>query len=127
MKLTKNFDSEEFASRDGAETPCEVMVNLKVLAMNLQHLRDLIGKPIHINSGYRSPEHNREVGGVSNSQHLYGKAADITVKGMDPKTVRENILELIRRGEMKNGGIGIYDSFVHYDIRDGAARWDERN
>lgn len=123
MKLTKNFDSSEFDCHDGSETPCGVLVNLKELAFNLQALRDYFGKPIVINSGYRSPAYNRKVGGAKNSQHLEGKAADIRIEGKKPVQVKAAIEKLISEGKMKNGGIGQYPSFVHYDVREKAARW----
>jgi len=123
MKLTKNFNLDEFTSNDGAEFTCEVKINLKELALNLQVLRDALGLPIHINSGYRSPSYNREVGGAKNSQHLLGKAGDITVKGYNPFDIKSKIEGLIKQGKMKNGGIGLYNTFVHYDVRDYAARW----
>lgn len=123
MKLTKNFDSKEFACHDGSETPCDVLVNLKELAMNLQVLRDHFGKAIHVNSGYRSPSYNKAVGGAKHSQHLLGKAGDITIAGESPVVIHGAIEQLIKEGKMKNGGLGLYNSFVHYDVRDTPARW----
>ncbi len=126
MKLTKNFHLNEFACRDGSETPCEVAINLKELALNLQVLRDDFKKPISINSGYRSPAYNKRIGGATKSQHLYGNAADIVIGGVTPLQVHSRIEQLIKDGKMKNGGLGIYNTFVHYDVRDTPARWDER-
>jgi len=123
MKLTKNFNLYEFESKDGAEFTCELKMNLKELALNLQVLRDALGLPIHINSGYRSLTHNRAVGGAKNSQHLLGKAGDITVNGYTPFDIKSKIEGLIKQGRMKNGGVGLYNTFVHYDVRDYAARW----
>lgn len=123
MKLTENFHLNEFASKDGAETPCEAQVNLKELALNLQALRDELGLPIVINSGYRSPAHNKRVGGAKSSQHLLGKAADIRVPGVEAREVYAKIEQLIKEGNMKNGGLGKYANFTHYDVRDTPARW----
>lgn len=122
-KLSKNFSLEEFASKDGATTPAEVIDNLRELAKNLQVLRDYVAKPIKISSGYRSPEHNKSVGGVANSQHVKGKAADIKIDGMTPAQVADTIESFIQAGKMKQGGIGIYPNFVHYDTRGKKARW----
>ena len=77
--LTKNFQLSEFNCKDGSTIPLELLDNVQELAEQLQILRDFIGKPIHINSAYRSPAHNRKVGGARSSQHLLGKAADIRV------------------------------------------------
>lgn len=91
--LSKNFAVEEFyrsptAIRHGLnnEPSAEVVNNLIDLVDNLlQPLRDKLDKPIKILSGYRCPELNKLVGGANNSDHLYGKAADITVTGLDNK------------------------------------------
>lgn len=126
MKLTKNFTKEEFDSKDSAVMPYPVYCNVQKLANQLQVLRDLVGKPISINSGYRSPSHNKKVGGASNSQHLSGKASDITIEGMTPKQVYDAIEKLISEGDMLQGGLGLYNTFVHYDYRLKKARWDFR-
>ncbi len=124
MKLTNNFNTLEFESRDGATMPAWVLNNIKELARNLQVLRDYIGKPIHINSGYRSIEHNRRIGGVPNSYHTKGMAADIAVKGYTSKRLAKVIRKLMNEGKITKGGIGLYNGFVHYDIRGYLAKWD---
>jgi uncharacterized protein YcbK (DUF882 family) len=86
-------------------------------------LRDAVGKSITITSGYRSPQHNKKIGGAKDSQHVKGMAADIKVTGMTPKEVALVIEGLIESGKIKQGGIGIYSSWVHYDIRGIKARW----
>ena len=126
MRLTKNFTQREFKSRDGAPMPDDVLTNIKELASNLQVLRDFLGEPIRINSAYRSPEHNKAIGGVKNSQHILGRAADIKVKDIETKDLYLIIESLIVDGKMKQGGLGLYDTFVHYDIRGSKARWDYR-
>lgn len=122
-KLTKNFSLEEFKCKDGSDIPNNVLSNIKELAKNLQVLRDTLNKSIKITSGYRSPEHNAKIKGAKNSQHVKGTAADIKVSGMTPKEVALVIEELIKSGKMKQGGIGIYPSWIHYDIRGIKARW----
>jgi len=124
MKLTENFSKSEFDSKDGTEMPNDVLMNVQKLASQLQILRNNINKPITINSGYRSPEHNKSIGGVQNSQHVLGKAADIKVKGISTRILAALIEDLINDGDMLQGGLGIYDKFVHYDIRKNKARWD---
>lgn len=122
MKLSKNFTLEEFACKDGSDTPPEAVENLKLLAAQLQVLRDYTGKSIGINSGYRSKAHNTKIGGAKNSMHLYGKAADITVSGMKASQVHALIEKLIADGKMKDGGIGKYHTWTHYDIGE-PRRW----
>lgn len=122
-KLTANFSLEEFKCKDGTDVPNELLPNAIELAKNLQVLRDFIQKPIVINSAYRTPKYNKKVGGASNSQHLYSKASDLMVKGVTPKQLADTIEILINTGKMKQGGVGVYKTFTHYDIRGTKARW----
>ena len=123
MRLTKNFNLSEFDCKDGTEMPSELLPNVLELAESLQELREILNSPIRINSAYRSLQHNSKIGGSTNSQHLFGKAADIVVKGKTPSQVATMIKLLILEGKMKQGGIGVYDNFTHYDIRGYKARW----
>lgn len=123
MKLTESFNREEFDCKNGVQVPIEFLGNVQSLAKQLQILRDNLGEPIHINSGYRTEDYNKKVGGKPASQHLQAKAADITVKSKSPKQLAAYIEKLITAGTLKFGGIGIYPGFVHVDIRKGKARW----
>lgn len=96
MQLSENFTFEELihsntAERMGIENVPKdekVVENLRSLCLEvLQPLRDYVGAPVHINSGYRCPELNMAVGGVKNSQHCRGEAADIRI--VSPKQGRE--------------------------------------
>lgn len=87
------------------------------LLNKLQILRDEIGKPIIINSGYRTKEYNKKIGGSPKSQHMLGKAADIKVNGMAPEA-------LAKKAEIAGfNGIGIYKTFIHVDVRAKKTRW----
>ena len=121
--MTKNFKIKEFECKCGCDMPLEVYENIIKLASQLQFLRDYTGRPITINSAYRCPEHNAKVGGSKTSQHLLGKAADITIQSLKPAQVYALIEELIDMGHLLQGGLGLYDTFVHYDIRNTKARW----
>lgn len=122
-KLTANFKWSEFESKDGATMPADVKANVQELAKNLEVIRAAVGGPITINSGYRSPAHNKSVGGAKNSQHLYGRAADIKAKNLNTHQLHTIIEDLIAKGKIKQGGLGLYPSWVHYDIRGTQARW----
>ena len=121
--MTKNFKIHEFECSCGCKMPLEVYENVIKLSGQLQKLRDYTGRAITINSAYRCHEHNRKSGGSSRSQHLLGKAADITIEGLKPAEVYRLINELIDMGLMLQGGLGSYKSFTHYDIRKTKARW----
>lgn len=123
-QLTKNFNSKEFDCKDGTPVPANLMSNLFGLAKNLQALRDHLGVPVTVTgSGYRTPKHNKAVGGAKDSQHLYAKAGDINAKGYTPRRLAEEIEKLIKAGKMEQGGLGVYPNFVHYDNRGTKARW----
>ena len=123
MKLTKNFSKSEFNSKDGAEMPDDVLDNVKKLAGYLQILRDHLGKSIKINSGYRSPSHNKKSKGKPKSIHLLGLAADIVVSGMTPKEVFKEVEKLQQDGKLPQGGLSAYPTFLHIDFRGKKARW----
>lgn len=125
MKLTTNFSLSEFRCKDGTDVPEELMPNVKKLANELQKLRDLLGLPIKINSGYRTPSYNRKIGGAKNSFHVQAKAADIVVADIEPKKLHAMIEKWIEQGKLNFKGVGLYNTFVHVDVRDRKARWDE--
>lgn len=123
MQLTKNFDLAEFACKDGTPVPVTMIPTVQELANNLQVIRDTIGEGLHINSAYRTPAYNKKIGGAKDSQHPKGRAADLTCKSKTPKQLHAIILKLIKEGKIKQGGVGLYPGFVHYDIRGTEARW----
>lgn len=114
MKLTTNFNLNEFNKHNFALTET-VLRNLIELAKNLQVLRDEVKKPIKITSGYRPAEHNAKIGGASKSRHITGQAADFKIEGYTPKQIAAIIEKLIAAGKMKQGGLGTYSTWVHYD------------
>lgn len=119
MKLSEHFDSEEFACKCGCgyDDIDQNLINV------LERLRELAGFPLVISSGCRCPEHNAEVGGVSNSQHVFGKAADVLLPDDADITVDE-FADLAE--EAGADGIGKYDWGIHCDTRGYPARWDYR-
>jgi uncharacterized protein YcbK (DUF882 family) len=108
IQLAKNFRLSEFVCAEGRG---EVLLDME-LVYKLQALRDFVGCPVNITSGYRSPTWNTKVGGSKNSQHMLGKAADIQVPGFSP----EKIAEFARY--IGFTGIGLYDAHTHVDVRD---------
>jgi uncharacterized protein YcbK (DUF882 family) len=114
-KLSTNFKVHEFACKDGSD-PIFIDTELVIV---LQKIRTHFGKPVTITSAYRTPPHNSREGGTTYSQHLYGKAADIKISGVTPKKVADYAETLFK----KSGGIGIYNTFTHIDVRDTCSRW----
>lgn len=113
--ISKNFKVKEFACSDGTDP---IFIDSELVNI-LQKVRSHFGKSVTITSAYRTPTKNKAVGGTTYSQHLYGKAADIKVKGVAPKKVASYVETLLKN----KGGIGIYNSFTHIDVRSTKARW----
>ena len=107
----KHFVLEEFQCKCCRELPVDGMN--PVLLEALDQLREEYGKPIYVSCGYRCPSHNAEVGGVSNSQHLLGNAADIYVDGN-----YEDFYNLVLDSGLFDG-VGSYpcSEFIHVDER----------
>ena len=130
--LSEHFSREEFAC------PCGCGFGLKhgdvafKLIDLLEELRTCAGdRPIYIckrpgglvyAAGCRCADRNRAAGGVSDSQHRFGRAADIVIPGLTPDEVAALAEPLLA-----NGGLGRYDTFTHVDVRGGRARWDRRS
>ena len=98
-QITKNFNLDEFSSKDGGTMPKDVEKNIRELAKNLQVIRNYFNLPLSITSGYRSPAHNTKIGGAKNSQHMYGRAADFSIAGTSPIEVAKGIESLIAAGK----------------------------
>ena len=113
--LSDHFKVNEFACKDGTDT---IFIS-PALVTTLEQIRKHFDVPVTINSGYRTEAYNKKVGGAAYSQHKYGTAADIVVKGVPPAEVAK-YAETILVGM---GGIGIYNSFTHIDVRKIKSRW----
>lgn len=127
-QITKNFTLEEFTRSETAERMGinnvpgnrEKMAIVNLCAKLLQPLRDIYGKPIRINSGYRCPELNKAVGGVPNSMHQNGEASDLSIDGK----ARE-LLELIEENHLPFDQAILYrkQNFLHVSLKlDGEQR-----
>lgn len=125
-KDIKHFKPEEFISpRDNDATLLNGLSMDEDLIRILDNVRKTLGTPFRVNSGYRSPRYNEEIGGSSKSQHKLGKAADIHI---DSQEMGDDIEKLARELGIK--GVGRYNTFIHLDTRDSVgdriAYWDYR-
>ena len=114
--LSPNFRAAEFlcnhCGQDGGYG-----IPTELLDM-LEDVRAKFGKPVNINSGYRCPTHNKNVGGATSSYHMKGVAADLWIDGVSPNDVYKYLDEI-----NQNGGVGKYNTFTHTDVRGYKARW----
>jgi uncharacterized protein YcbK (DUF882 family) len=110
-KVGQHFKVREFACKDGSQV---VFID-SYLVNTLDILRNQVGKPVYINSGYRTPTRNKEVGGAKYSYHMRGMAADIRVDGISPKEIANKLNKIVP----DECGIIVYENWVHLDVRTG--------
>lgn len=116
IKLTHHFNLSEFTRSEAAQrhqidnTPnVEQVSNLRNLCFHLlEHIREYVGKPVYISSGYRSKRVNDIIGGVPGSQHTKGQAADIYFKSGKLKSVYNYIQKHLNFDQMI-----LYPTFIH--------------
>jgi uncharacterized protein YcbK (DUF882 family) len=109
MKLSRNFHDYEFRNEGIMEVD-------PILITKLQALRDIVGHPILITSGVRTIKENREAGGAINSQHLKGRAVDISTNGWGST---RKYMFLKKAFSLDFSGIAMGNSFIHLDVRPG--------
>lgn len=109
-KIGQHFKVREFACKDGSQV---VFID-DCLVFILDILRNQVGKPVYINSGYRTPTRNKEVDGAKYSYHMRGMAADIRINGMTAKEIAKKLNKIVPPDEY---GIIVYASWVHVDTR----------
>ncbi len=109
-KISEHFKVREFRCKDGSTI---IFVDDYMVEI-LELLRRKLEKPIIITSGYRTPTHNKKVGGAEYSYHMRGQAVDIKVNGIPAKKVAKEIDKLV-----VGCGIIVYENWVHFDVRTG--------
>lgn len=132
MKISEHFDLDEFTHSDTAvaqdidnSAPPAIEANLRRLAATLEKVRAILGHPLTITSGYRSPALNAAVGGVGDSAHLHGLAADIVCPAFGSPI--EVCRELERHAAELDFDQLIHEHFgtsdwTHFGLRDGDSR-----
>jgi uncharacterized protein YcbK (DUF882 family) len=114
-RISEHFSRSEFACNCGCGFDTVDTDTLSIL----EAVRTHFGKPVIINSGCRCPDYNRRVGGAPNSQHTFGRAADIRVVGVEPDAVYDWLA-----ANFPSASLGRYSTFTHVDTRsNGPARW----
>lgn len=111
VKLGKHFKVKEFACRNGSQV---VFIDDYLVSV-LNILRNKLGKPVIITSGYRTPEWNAKCNGAKYSYHMRGMAADLRVDGMSAKELAKKLNEIVPN----ECGIIVYNNWVHFDVRTG--------
>lgn len=117
--MTPHFQAAEFFCKH-----CGAHGAKQELAEALEKLRALIGKPIHINSGYRCPKHPMEARKKVPGKHSEGIAADIRVSGFTPRRLYEIAQQV---PEFRGFGVDDGGGYLHVDLREVPARWCYRN
>lgn len=118
-KVSEHFKLREFKCNDNSR----VVVLNDELVVVLETARRYFGKAIKINSGYRTVSYNSTLKNSSpKSQHTHGNAADIVVTGVKPV----DVYNYFNKTYPNTYGVGIYNTFVHIDVRPIKSRWDYR-
>lgn len=108
-KIGQHFKVKEFACKDGSQV---VFIDDHLVSI-MDILRNQVGKPVIITSGYRTPEWNKKSNGAKYSYHMRGMAADIRVNGISAKELANKLNEIVP----DECGIIVYRSWVHFDVR----------
>jgi hypothetical protein len=125
MNLSEHFSLEELVASqlaarlrfDNRPAP-DVLANLRRVAAVLEQIRALVGGPVQVSSGYRSPAVNAALGGAKSSAHLQGLAADINVPGLAPRV----LAKLIRDSDIQFDQLIYEGTWVHIGLSAGAPR-----
>ena len=148
MNVTAHFAVEDFACKSGDAYPVDAVcgedgrswleARLRPLCEMLEVIREAAGKPIIVDSGYRTVAYDqrlfdhtggRGMASPETSQHPRGRAADIVCRSFTSAQLHQLILDLYGAGKLPQlGGLGLYNSFIHVDVRpripvDHLARW----
>lgn len=107
-RLSAHFTADELACPH-----CGACFVTDELVAGLERLRSIVGRPVTLRSGYRCPQHNHAVGGAEDSQHVYGRAADL----VEPVGEHEAHGAGFRGLGLSRGRV------IHVDVRAGAATW----
>lgn len=128
-RLSKHFVVEEFDCHDGTRVTSRDHNGLEYLCRQfLEPMRDKYGA-CTVHSGYRTVTYNHRVGGVSGSFHIYpmhdgnDQAVDVSFRNGNPGQWHATANSIRHKKRSDNGGLGLYNTFIHIDLRDYTANW----
>jgi uncharacterized protein YcbK (DUF882 family) len=128
-RLSKHFVVEEFDCHDGTKVKQRDYNGLEYLCRTyLEPLRKKYGS-VTVHSGYRTRAYNAKVGGASNSFHIYtihdgnDQAVDVSCRRGGPRQWHRTLNAIRRSKRNGKGGLGLYSTFCHVDLRDYKADW----
>lgn len=127
-RLSTHFTIEEFDCRDGSKCRPADHEGLEYLCRQyLEPLRMKYGR-VKVNSGFRTRAYNARIGGASKSYHIYtertnDQAADVTCQKGTPRDWHRTLNWIRQNKRGGRGGLGLYDRFVHVDLREVKSDW----
>jgi uncharacterized protein YcbK (DUF882 family) len=108
----------KFNCRCGCDIPPELEENKNNYLDQLEIIEKELNQELDISSGYRCKKHNSTIpNSAKNSYHTKCMAGDLKTKGLKPIDLYKVIDRLMNEGKILKGGIGVYNTFIHYDIR----------
>lgn len=115
-RLVKNFSLSEMENNEAKED-IKLIITPEVVefAQMVQELRDWYGRPMKVNSWFRTEFYNKQIGGAPKSIHLDGRAVDIAISNPVQQNKIRSQWEWICSKHNKIGGINYYDTFIHID------------
>jgi uncharacterized protein YcbK (DUF882 family) len=119
-RINKYFNTVEFVCRCG----CGQVIAEPELIRQLTEIREFYGKPVILSCVNRCEKHNMFIGGVEDSQHIRGKAADFRVKDVFMSQLHKDMKNFYRSNKIRN--LGLYSWGCHIDIREDRRFWDNR-
>jgi uncharacterized protein YcbK (DUF882 family) len=116
--IAKYFSAKEFRCPESG-----ILFVDSELLEQLDALREKLGQPLYVTSGCRSPEHNAKIGGSSKSMHITTTMTPCRAADVRARSAKQKYMIVKYALELGFGGIGVYATHVHLDIRDNEAMW----
>lgn len=115
IRLTPHFMLSELRCHDGTDIPDKYVGNAIAICKRAEVLREVVG-PLFVTSGYRTAAWNKRVGGAKGSFHMTASALDLTSRLVSAKELHKVYTVLIKEGRVPDGGLGLYENWIHIDI-----------